>query len=99
METQSSSTQDEHGAQGDFYLPLTRAKAHIKQAFLGGAVMTSKDGNRVGRTVDFRKCVSRLRREGLNIRDRWETNPGDGRKFKVYFLEEEEKEITTSNNI
>lgn len=99
METQSAAHKTNTAAQGDFYLPLTRAKAHIKQAFLGGAVMTSKDGNRVGRTVDFRKCVSRLRREGLNIRDRWETNPRDGRKFKVYFLEDEEKEITTSNNI
>ena len=98
METQSAAHKT-NTAQGDFYLPLTRAKAHIKQAFLRGEVMTSKDGNRVGRTVDFRKCVSRLRREGLNIRDRWETNPGDGRKFKVYFLEEEEKAITTSNNI
>lgn len=88
METQSAAHKTST-AQGDFYLPLARAKAHIKQAFLGGAVMTSKDGNRVGHTVDFRKCVSRLRREGLNIRDRWETNPGDGRKFKVYFLEKE----------
>ncbi len=87
MKTQSSTSQ---AAQGDFYLPLSRAKAHIKQAFLGGAEMTSKDGNRIGRTVDFRKCVSRLRREGLDIRDRWETNPGDGRKFKVYFLEREQ---------
>ena len=68
METQSAAHKT-NTAQGDFYLPLTRAKAHIKQAFLGGAVMTSKDGNRVGR------------------------------KFKVYFLEEEEKAITTSNNI
>lgn len=76
-------------AQEDFYLPHTKAKHHIKMAFLGGAVMTSKDGNRVGHTVDFRKCVSRLRREGLDIRDRWETNPRDGRKFKVYFLEKE----------
>ena len=91
METQSAAHKT-NTAQGDFYLPLTRAKAHIKQAFLRGEVMTSKDGNRVGRTVDFRKCVSRLRREGLNIRDRWETNPRDGRKFKVYFLEEEEKQ-------
>lgn len=71
------------------YLPLEKAKARIKQAFLGGAVMTSKAGNYIGHTVDFRKCVSRLRREGLNIRDRWEANPNDGRKFKVYFLVKE----------
>ena len=65
---------------------LEKAKARIKKAFLDGAVMSSKVGNYIGHTVDFRKCVSRLRREGLNIRDRWEVNPDDGRKFKIYYL-------------
>jgi hypothetical protein len=85
METRATHT----ATAGSDYLPLAKAKARIKQAFLGGAVMTSKAGNYIGHTVDFRKCVSRLRREGLNIRDRWEANPDDGRKFKVYYLDGE----------
>lgn len=85
METRATHT----ATAGSAYLPLVKAKARIKQAFLGGAVMTSKAGNYIGHTVDFRKCVSRLRREGLNIRDRWEANPDDGRKFKVYYLDGE----------
>lgn len=68
------------------YEPLSRAKCLIRDAFLLGIEMSSNLGNRIGHTVDFRKCVSRLRREGMDIRDRWETNPNDGRKFKVYYL-------------
>lgn len=68
------------------YEPLSRAKRLIREAFLDGIEMSSNLGNRIGHTVDFRKCVSRLRREGMDIRDRWEANPNDGRKFKVYYL-------------
>lgn len=66
---------------------LDGAKRRIKQAFIAGRKLTTYTGNKIGHTVDFRKIVSTLRGEGMNIVDRWERNETDNRRFKVYRLE------------
>lgn len=67
---------------------LRGAKAKIKAAFINGVVMTSDEGNEIGKTVDARKVISVLRREGMNIKDYWDTNLLDKRRFKRYYLEQ-----------
>ena len=66
---------------------LDGAKRRIQQAFIAGRKLTTYTGNKIGRTVDFRKIVSTLRGEGMNIVDSWERNETDNRRFKVYRLE------------
>ena len=61
-------------------------KVLIRRAFEQGAKLTTFTGNQIGHTVDFRKIVSDLRCDGLNIKDFWEQST-DGRKYKVYYLE------------
>lgn len=65
---------------------LSKAKARIKTAFESGMRMTTAQGNRIGQTVDFRKIVSRLKREGLEIKSFW--NEQDGRRWKTYYLQQ-----------
>lgn len=60
-------------------------KVLIRRAFEQGAKLTTFTGNQIGHTVDFRKIVSDLRCDGLNIKDFWE-QATDGRKYKVYYL-------------
>lgn len=60
-------------------------KARIRIALEQGRVLTSYEANKVGRTVDSRKLISELRREGVRIDDVWRTGD-DGRRFKVYFI-------------
>ena len=62
---------------------LLKPKSIIKAALLGGKIITTSLGNRIARTVDFRKIISRLRAEGMNIQDEWLTN--NGRRFKKYW--------------
>lgn len=66
---------------------LDTAKARILACFRKGVKMTSYEGNIAGNTVDFRKIVSTLRAEGHLIKDFWR-KAADGRKFKVYYLEQ-----------
>ncbi len=68
---------------------LNTAKARIRAAFERGEVLTTYTGNRTGHTVDFRKIVSMLRREGLNIVSEW--NEGNGKRWKSYRLAEQEQ--------
>ena len=44
---------------------LNTAKARIRAAFESGIRMTTAQGNRIGKTVDFRKIVSLLKSEGI----------------------------------
>lgn len=66
---------------------LEGAKMRIKQAFIAGRKLTTYTGNQIGHTVDFRKIVSTLRGEGMNIVSSWEQNEKDHRRFKAYWLE------------
>ena len=56
---------------------LNTAKARIRAAFESGIRMTTAQGNRIGKTVDFRKIVS------LDIQSYW--NEKDGRRWKTYY--------------
>lgn len=60
-------------------------KALVKAAFERGERLTTHTGNKIGETVDFRKIVSVLRREGMEIKDHWTKN--DKARFKVYYLQ------------
>lgn len=44
-------------------------RARIRKAFMQGAILTSYEANKVGHTVDARKCISVLRQEGVKIED------------------------------
>ena len=61
-----------------------QAMAKIKEAFIAGEKLTTAQGNRLAHTVDFRKIVSRLRKNGMVINDTWSEH--NGHRFKVYFL-------------
>ena len=63
---------------------LNTAKALIRAAFERGEVLTTYTGNQIGHTVDFRKIVSVLIDEGMNIESWW--NEQDGRRWKSYRL-------------
>lgn len=64
---------------------LDRPKRLIKAALLSGKRMTSAEGNREGNTVDFRKVVSRLKKEGMPISSYWTTT--NGHRYKIYFYQ------------
>lgn len=66
---------------------LDGAKRRIRQAFMAGRKLTTYTGNMIGNTVDFRKVVSSLRGEGMNIVDSWERNETDNRRYKSYWLD------------
>ena len=49
-----------------------RTKATIKALFLRGGKYTAKELNELSYGNDARKCISRLRREGMDIQDLWQ---------------------------
>ncbi len=59
----------------------------IKHALLCGERLTTGEANRLATTVDARKCISRLRSEGMPISDEWVIERG--RRFKRYFYNPE----------
>lgn len=66
-----------------------KIRQKILSLLLSGEVLTTLTGNLLANTVDFRKAVSDLRRKGVKINDRWDTNPNNGKRFKRYFLDAE----------
>lgn len=46
---------------------LAEPQRRIKAALLSGIRMTTAQGNRIGQTVDSRKIISRLRKQGMPI--------------------------------
>ena len=66
-------------------------KQRIKAALLGGIRLTTAQGNRLASTVDFRKIISRLREEGLEIKDFWNVRKDcEGRtvaRYKTYYID------------
>ena len=77
--------------------PASEIKQAIRNAFKRGEKLTTLTGNILGHTVDFRKIVSDLRREGMNIVDYWTKE--NGKRFKVYFLKRNgESDKTPTNN-
>ena len=65
-------------------------KQRIKAALLAGIRLTTAQGNRLASTVDFRKIISRLREEGLEIKDFWNIRKDrEGRtvaRYKTYYI-------------
>lgn len=70
---------------------LNASKQRIKAALLAGIRLTTAQGNRLARTVDFRKIVSCLRNEGLEIKDFWNIRKDQkGRtvaRYKTYYID------------
>lgn len=64
-------------------------KEIIKDILLSGTVLTSCGTAEKYITADFRKYVSILRREGLNIVDEWTQSEG-GKHFKKYWIKKDE---------
>lgn len=60
----------------------------ILEALIDGQELTTLSGLQKFRTLEMRKFVSNLRAEGWQIGDRWERNPGTGKRFKVFFLKQ-----------
>lgn len=73
---------------------LAKPKDRIKRALLNGQVLTTAQANRMANTVDARKIISRLRKDGLSIRDEWQFRKDeDGKtvlRFKKYFISEDQ---------
>lgn len=69
--------------------PKKTTKQKIKEILLSGTVLTSCGTAEIYLTADFRKYVSDLRKEGLNIIDEWTTS-STGKRFKNYWLKKEE---------
>lgn len=61
----------------------------IENHFKAGKELTVLDAVKLFRTIDLRKYVSILRKNGMNISGTWVVNPGV--KFKVYKLVREVK--------
>lgn len=76
-------------------ISYTTQKARIRNAFERGLKLTSYEANKIGKTVDSRKCISDLRKEGVKIDDDWTTGK-DGRRFKIYFIKPENLAIATT---
>lgn len=68
---------------------LAEPQRRIKAALLSGIRMTTAQGNRIGQTVDSRKIISRLRKQGMPICSYWNIRKDDsGRtvaKYKTYY--------------
>jgi len=58
-------------------------KEQIKNGLEAGKTLTVLDALNQFRTIELRKYVSMLRKEGLNIQDRWVSK--NGKRFKEYF--------------
>ena len=61
-------------------------KQLILEALLNGQKLTVLGTVRRFNTVELRKRISELRREGFHIKDEWETNKQTKSKYKVYYV-------------
>ncbi|HEX2920924.1 MAG TPA: helix-turn-helix domain-containing protein [Bacteroidales bacterium] len=59
----------------------------ILDAFLAGERLSVVSALQRFRTIELRKFVSDIRKEGFPISDLWEKNPSTKKRFKVYFLD------------
>lgn len=64
--------------------PKKSQKQLVWDALMTGRGFTSYELNKIAHTVDARKWISDLRKEGVPISDDFVT--ANGRRFKVYFL-------------
>jgi hypothetical protein len=57
----------------------------IRMMLENGSRITVAQGNRVAQTTETRKIVSRLREQGIEVKDFWMVK--DGRRFKYYYID------------
>jgi hypothetical protein len=74
--------------------------AHTKQkvrTYLeSGGIVTQADGMRIAQTTCIKDyCGFLIRKDHLPIKSEWRTAPS-GKRFKAYFLEKVEKQLTFS---
>jgi len=62
----------------------------IKECLLSGMSLTVKDCLKLTHSTEMRRIISRLRKSGMNISDKW-CQDSQGHKYKSYFLVKEEK--------
>jgi hypothetical protein len=58
----------------------------VLSALLEGEHFTTLTALQKFRTLEARKIISDLRAIGVPIADRWSTNPGSKKRFKIYYL-------------
>lgn len=61
-------------------------KSAILKALVNGQRLTVLDAVRKFNTVELRKLVSELRRDGFKINDEWCVNKKTKSRYKVYFI-------------
>lgn len=64
---------------------MAKAQSLILEALKSGKRITSYQANKIGHTVDSRVVISRLRKNGYAIADKWVTGI-TGKRFKVYWM-------------
>lgn len=68
---------------------LAEPQKKIKAALMSGIRLTTAQGNRMAQTVDFRKIISRLKKEGMAIKWFWNVRKDpDGKivaRYKTYY--------------
>lgn len=67
-------------------MQLQQATQKIRMVLLNGKHMTSAEMNSLGKTVDSRKIVSRLKKKGMPIGGYW-CRAKEGHRYKRYYLE------------
>lgn len=63
----------------------------IKECLLLGMSLTVKDCLKLTHSTEMRRIISRLRKSGMNIGDKW-CHDSYGHKYKSYFLVKEVKD-------
>ena len=70
---------------------LSEPQKKIKAALLSGIRLTTAQGNRMAQTVDFRKIISRLKKDGMAIKWFWNARKDqDGKivaRYNPYYCE------------
>lgn len=69
----------------------------ILKSFIEGQELSVVSALRQFHTIELRKIVSDLRRDGVPIGDRWETTPGK-KRYKIYFLEAVKSSLKQTSN-
>lgn len=67
---------------------LHEPQAHIREYLAKGGTLTVQQAFRKFHTTELRKVVTRLRRKGDCIMDRWTSSSSEGRtsRYKIYYM-------------
>lgn len=70
-------------------------KDKIKEMFISGQTLTSCGAAKDFITADLRKYITTLKREGLDIVDKW-VESEEGKRYKEYRLRKKDEQQTTA---